>query len=853
MQTLWQDIRYGSRALRKHRGFTAVAVLTLALGIGVNAALFTVFDAFVLRPLPLKDPDALVNLDGGTDAEGRRLRLFSYPDYLEYRDQGDVFSDLIAWNKVRATLGEAPPNQDDSSAFAEGYEYLFGQIVTGNYFTALGAEMTLGRGLRPEDDQLTGEQPVVVLSHGCWKRRFDSDPQIVGKTIVLQGQQFNVVGVTAPEFVGTTPDTPSFWAPLMTRDYLIQAGGWGHKRWLTDRDTEVFTLLGRLKAGVTRGQAEAATQAVTDRLAQSYPAAGRKKTVKLGSSATFVTLDGEVMPLIVPLLLGFGLVLLIACANVTNLLLARAAGRQREIGVRLALGASRWRVVRQLVSESLMLALVGGGVGLLFAIWTLVVLYPIVLSSVPLPEGLADQFALNLTPDWRVFGFTLLIAAVAGIAAGLAPALQASKPDLTAALKEEGSALHANLSQSLLRSTLVVAQMAVCLSLLIGAGLLFKNMRQMQTVDTGMSTKEVFAVAVGLSKARTEKPDAARESELRHQLSDRLRVTPGVVAVSEAYRQPLSGEMGNTAVLLPGENADHPREARFNFVSAEYFQTFSIPLARGRAFTTEEVKAQAPFVVISEATAQRYWPGADPLGKRIGITAKAPSTQDEPSTKDNEAPPIYHQYEVIGIARDVRSRWVWQKDESFIYVPSPPASSAGQYLLVRTQGDPAGTMGVVRGLAAAIHPSLRVSVRRVEENFAFQTAPFRAVAWLSGVLGMLALLLASVGLYGVMSFVVARRTREIGIRVALGAQPADVVRMFLLQGLRLIAMGMFLGIIGGALISRLLAAILIDLSPFDPVAFFSVSLFLALVALLATYLPARRAASVDPLVALRYE
>jgi predicted permease len=851
--TLWQDIRYGSRALLKARAFTTVAVLTLALGIGVNAALFTVFDAFVLRPLPLKDPDRLVNLDGGTDAEGRRLRLFSYPDYLEYRDQSEVFSDLIAWNKVRATLGEAPPNQDDSSAFAEGYEYLFGQIVTGNYFTALGPEMILGRGLRPEDDQLASQQPAVVLSHAFWKRRFDSDTQIVGKTIVLQGQPFKVIGVTAPEFVGTTPDVPSFWAPLMTRDYLIQAGGWGHKRWFTDRNTEVFTLLGRLKPGVTRRQAEAATQIVTDRLAQIYPAKGRKTRVKLESAATFVTLDEDVMPLVIPLLLGFGLVLLIACANVANLLLARAAGRHREIGVRLALGASRWRVVRQLVSESLLLALAGGAVGLLFAVWTLSLLYPIILSSVPLPEGLADQFALNLTPDWRVFGFTLLAATVAGIAAGLVPALQASKPDLTSALKEEGSALHANLSQSRLRAALVVAQMAVCLSLLIGAGLLFKNMRHIQTLDTGMITKNVFAVAVGLSRTGNEKPDAAREIELRHELADRLRASPGVVAVSQAYRQPLSGEMGNTSVSLPEETSNHPREARFNFVSAEYFQTLSIPLVRGRAFTAEEVKAQSPFVVISEATAQRYWPGVEPLGKHIGIAATAPSTQDETSIRENDAPPVYRQYEVIGVARDVHSRWVWQKDESFIYVPSPAASPTGQYLLVRTQNDPAGTMGLVRGLATTIHPSLRVSVRRTEENLAFQTAPFRAVAWLSGVLGMLALLLASVGLYGVMTFVVARRTREIGIRVALGAKPVDVVRMFLFEGLRLTAIGMFLGIIGGVLISRLLATILIDLSPLDPVAFGSVSLFLALVAMLATYLPARRAARVDPLVALRCE
>ena len=849
METLFKDIRYGMRSLLKRPGFTAVAVITLALGIGVNAALFTVFDAFVLKPLPLKDPDRLFNF-AGADASGFRQRLFSYPDYLEYREQADTFSELVAWNKVRATLGEAPPNQDDGPAFAEGYEYLFGQIVTSNYFTALGAEMTLGRGFRPGDD-LASEQPVVVLSYGFWKRRFNSDPQLIGKTIVLQGQPFTVIGVTAREFIGTTPDVPSFWAPLMMRDHLIQAGGWGHKRWLTDRNTEVLTLLARLRSGVTRPQAEAVAQIVTDRLAKSYPATGRKTTVSLESGATFVTVDKDVLQLIVPLLLGFGLVLVIACANVANLLLARAARRQRELGVRLALGASRWRVVRQLACESLMLALAGGGIGLLFAVWTLSVLFPIVLSSLPLPGELASEFALNLTPDWRIFGFTLLIAGVAGIAAGLAPALQASKPDLTTALKEEGSALHANLSQSRLQNTLVVTQMSVCLSLLVGAGLLFKNMRSIETADTGMITKNVFAIAVGVSGSRTEKADN-RANELRQQLADRLRATPGVTVVSECYRQPLSGEMGKTLVSLPGEIADRRSEARFNFVSAEYFQSLTIPIVRGRAFTTQEVTTQASLVVISEATAQHYWPGADPLGKRIGIAAGTPLTQGEASKTPNDASPIYQQYEVIGIARDVRSRWVWQKDETFIYLPSPPSSSS-EYLIVRTQNDPASAMGSVRGAAAAIDPSLRVSVRRVDESLAYQTAPFRALAWLSGGLGILALLLASVGLYGVMSFVVASRTREIGIRVALGAKPVDVLRMFLLQGLRLTALGMLLGLAGGALISRLLATVLIDLSPLDPLAFGSVSLFLAMVALLATYLPARRATRVEPLVALRYE
>ena len=852
MNSFWQDLCYGARTLRKKPGFAFVAIVTLSLGIGVNAALFSVFDALVLKPLPLKDPGNLVSLEG-MNAQGQRQRLISYLDYLDYRDQNNTLSDVIAWNKVRATLGEAPPNQDDSFAFAEGYEFLFGQIVSGNYFAALGAEMSLGRAFQPAEDERPGERPVLVLSYGCWQRRFASDPGIVGKTIMLQGRPFTIIGVTAREFVGTTPDVPSFWAPLMMRDQLIQAGGWGHKRWLTDRNTNVFTLLGRLKPGVTLKQAESEVRLMAGRLAQNYPAAERATNVTLESAGTFVALDEDVMPLVIPLLLGFGLVLMIACANVANLLLARSVGRQREIALRLALGAGRRRIVQQLVTESLLLAIAGGVVGLLMAVWTLSVLYPIVLSSVPLPEGLTAGFSINLAPDWRVFSFTLLLASIAGVGVGLAPALQASKPQLSSALKEEGSALGQHLSQSRLRSGFVVVQIAVCMSLLVGAGLLVRNLQRVRTIDTGMTTKNVFSVAIGvsaMSASGTKKQDAAREGELRRQLSERLRATPGVVAVSEAHQQPLSGGMGNTLVILPNQQNDHPLEARFNFVSPEYFDTLTIPLLRGRRFTAQEVNAGTPVIVISEATARRYWPAADPLGKHIGIAAMA---QRPESDAQDRATISYQQYEVIGIARDVRSRWVWEKDETFLYLPLPPGSPSGQYLIVRTAGDPANVMTSVRGLAATIDPLLRTSARRIDESLAYQMAPFRAIAWLSGVLGMLALLLASIGLYGVMSFVVAQRTREIGIRVALGAQPSEVVRMFLFQGLRLTALGIVCGVAGGALIARLLTAVLIDLSPLDPVAFISVSTFLTIVALLAIFVPARRATKVDPLVALRYE
>jgi len=848
MRILWHDLRYGARALRKKPAFTLIAISTLALGIGVNAALFSVFNAFVLKPLPLKDPDKLVSFEG-TTALGERRRLLSYRDYLDYRDQTRTLSNVVAWNKVRATLGDAPPGQDEME-FTRGYEYLFGQVVSGNYFKALGADMSQGRAFGPSDDAQPDQSPVVVLSHSCWERRFASDPGIVGKTIVLQGQPFTVIGVTARGFVGTTPDAPSFWVPLMMRDRLIQAGGWGHQQWFSDRNTEAFTLLGTLATGVTREQAAAEIQVVTSRLAQNYPGANRITNLKLESAGTFVTLNEDVRLLVVPLLLGFGLVLLIACANVANLLLARAAGRQREIAVRLSLGASRWRVVRQLVTESLMLSLAGGVAGLLLAVWTLSALYPIVLSTIPLPDGLAEGFSLNLAPDWRVFGFTLLLAAIAGVGAGLAPALQASNPELSNALKGEGSTFGKRLSQSRLRSVLVVAQIAVCMSLLIAAGLLVRNLQRVRTLDTGMSTVSVFSVATGLSQRAGEQKDPQREIDLRRQLAERVRATPGVASVSLAYRQPLSGSMENTTMTLSGQSADHPFEVRFNFVSADYFKTLGIQLTRGRPFTAQEANTNAPVVVISESTAERFWPKANPLGKSINLAAGTPQRE---AVGQEKAAIAYRPYEVIGVARDVRSRWIWEKDETFFYVPVAENSGFERYLLVRTEGDPGNVMNAVRAVAQEIDPSLRISARRIDETLPLQMAPFRAVAWLSGVLGVMALLLASIGLYGVMAFAVTQRTHEIGIRVALGARPQQVINVFLIQGVKMTTAGVVFGLFAGAAISRLIAALLIDVSAFDPVAFLGVTVLLAVVVLLAILIPARRATKVDPLVALRYE
>ena len=834
MLTLIQDLKYALRGLRKHRSFTAVAVLTIALGVGINTALFSVFDAFVLKPLPLKDPSRLVSLEG-RDKDGLRRRLFSYLDYLDYRDQNAVFSDLVAWNKVAVTLGDAPPADADDFTLAEGYEHVFGQIVSTNYFNVLGARMHLGRAFTANEDT-AGEASTIVLSHAYWQRRFNSDPSIVGRTIVLQGHPFTVAGVAEPGFIGTTPDAPSFWAPLVARDYLIPAGGWANKTWLTDRDAEVFTILGRLAPNVSQAQAQAALQLTTDRLAQKYPNENRKASVELVHAGTFVTLDEDLTALMLPLVIGFALVLLVACANVANLLLARALGRQREIGVRLALGARRSRVVRQLLTESTLLAVIGGVAGLLIAVWTLRLAYPIIISSLPVPE-LASGFALNLSPDWRVFAFTLFVAVVTGAVAGLAPAMQMSRPDVVTALKDETS--QGYLSKSRLRSGLVVVQIAVSLSLLIGAGLLAVNARRLQRADTGMNTRNVFSVAIGSSS----RGDQTANTAMRQEFADRLRALPEVVSAGQAFDQPFSGSMGNRLLLLQGDDAAQPREARCNFVSAEYFQTLSIPLVRGRAFSADEVRSRVPVVVVSETAANEFWPGKDPLGQQVAV-------QDEPDPQhDRQAG--YKQYQVVGVARDTRSRYVWQQDGRFLYLPMNATKS--RYVLVQTRTDPAATMSVVRSLATSINPELRTSVRRLDDNLNVQTVPFRALAWLSAVLGLLALVLASLGLYGVTSFIVARRTHEIGIRMALGARAGDVVALFLRSGLRLTALGIVLGLSGGVALSRLLVSVLVDLSTLDPFVLAGVSLFLFLVAAVAILAATRRATRVDPLVALRYE
>src|SRR5499426_1304496 len=841
MQTLLQDLRYSARMLRKQPGFTLIAVLTLALGISSNTALFTIYDAFVLKPLPLKDPDSIAKVKG-YDREGKRKDLFSYLDYVDYRDRNTSFAGLIAWSQFTAPFGEQTAEVADSSGFPGNVG--LGNFVSGNYFTALGAEMALGRAFTLEEDQIPGAHPVMVLSHICWTRRFNSDPHIVGKTVRLAGLRFTVIGVTAPEFIGVTPLPPQFWAPLMMRDQVL--GSRNRSELQSERKKDFLILTGRLKPGVAFAQAQAEMNVITRQLASSYPDPQRKASVSVTSGATFLQLDDDLKLLVAPLLTAVELVLLIACVNVTNMLLARAAGRQREIAVRLALGASRARLAQQLLTESVLLAAIGGAAGLLLAVWAIRLIYPLVLAQLPVPPAMLEQFSLDLSPDYRVFSFVLLVSLLAGIAAGLAPALQSSRPNLSDALKNEGSTFGAKLSQPRLRNALIVTQIAVCLTLLIAAGLLTRNLQKLQNIETGLVTKNTFTLNLIAQGA-----EPSRANELYNRLAERLRALPGVKSVGRTQRPPFNGRQTTPITIARQQQlANHSLQANYNFVSANYFQTLGLRITRGRGFTAQEEQANAPVVVISESTARRFWPQENPIGQYIGIGAAA-----QQATTDGTA--NFPQYEIIGLTNDTRQGVVWRPDETWLYLPmptaGPDASNAGQNLIVSAESDARAVMRASQKEVAALDPGLFVLIYLVDDMLETQMIPFQDIALLAGALGLLALALASIGLYGVMAFIISQRTREIGIRMALGAQRRDVITLFLRQGGKLIAIGVLIGLAGGAAISSLLAIALVDISQFDPLAFGVAATFMIGVALLACWLPARRATKVDPLIALRCE
>jgi predicted permease len=814
LETFWRDLRYGARGLARDPGFTMVAVLAIAMGIGVNTGIFSLLNGVALKLLPVPRAQQIVSVDQMFHGKFSRNvhgepGLFSYSEYKNYRENNHVFSGLLAYFPFLETeLGGKSPQQ------------LMGAETSCNFFDVLGERPALGRTFVEADCRAPGASPVVVLSDALWRTRFGADSQIAGKSISLNRTKFVVIGVAGPAFGGLDPWPSEFWAPVTMQKALEPDSDL-----LPEDNTGWLALLGRMRPGVSLDKVRADLGVIAARVDQLYP--GRTTTLAI-HRATFLGRPDErtvVYAIGSIVLAAVGLVLLIACANVANLLLARAYARQKEIVIRLSIGGSRWRIIRQLLTESLLIAFLGGTVGSLIAFWSIEGIARFVLAH--LPHG-APQLAWNLSPDLHVWGYSLGLTALTGIVFGLAPALHATRQDLSTAAKGEGGRL-GGASGGTLRGTLVAVQVAVCMVLLIAAGLLIRGLYLAQTVDPGFEMK-------GITQARFDLPsqgyNVERAQAFQRELIARVEALPGVDEVEQARAMPLGNQWLGTGLTLEGEIQE--REFEFNVVSPGFFAMLGIPMVRGRAFTEAETQSDAPVLVVTESTARRLWPGQDAIGKTL---------------RDGEK----KVYQVVGIVKDSQVSHLGHSDGLFLYMPAGPKQQDVLQLLARSRGGGAAAINGIRETARMLDPDLIVDVTKLEDNLELWRAPSRIVAALSGVLGALALLLASIGVYGVVSYGVSRRVHEIGIRMTLGASGKDVMRLLLRQALRPVVIGALVGIGGCAAVSRVLANVLYGVGSHDPIAFIGVPVFLLGIAFLASYIPVRRATKVDPVVALRYE
>lgn len=818
MNNLWQDLRYGARMLWKSPGFTFVAMLSLAIGIGANTTIFSLVNAALLRPPSgIKDAGRLVDIHGTAAAGNERFHTLSYPDYLYYRNHNEVFDGMTAYSFRPLSLkrsGEA--------------KHVFGMIVTGNYFSVLDVRPALGRFFLPEEDRTPNTHPVAVMSYALWQREFGGDPGVIGRTLTLNGHACTVIGVAPQNFRGTIVYlAPEVWVPMQMQAQAVPGSDL-----LGDRGTQWLTAAGRLKTGVSIGTAQAAMSILARQLADSHPDTNRDEGISLTPASS---VPGEVRGAVVgfvSLLMGVvGLVLLIACANVAGLFLARASARRQEVAIRMAVGANRGRLVRQLLTESVLLFLAGGTIGVLLAVWTNDLLPKFLPSS--------SAASIDLNVDVRVLSFTLMVSLLTGILFGLAPALEASKPDVIFALKSDTAGAGSRRSRT--RNLFVVAQIAVSLVLLIGAGLFVRSLRNAGSIDPGFNPDGVYTVAFDLA---IQGYDEERGREFYGKLIERVETLPGVRAAGLAALVPLAG--GNRSVgINVGGHEPPPGQRSFdvgtNSVDPRYFRTVEVPVLRGRNFTDADRRTGAQVAVVNETMARRFYGSVDAVGKRFTLGAVGGA----------DSAPV----EIIGVVKDGKYVTLGEEPRPHIYRAFEQAYHPRMTLHVRTApGDAAGVIAAVRREAQLLDGNLPLTgVTTMTEQIGFSLIPLRFAASVVGTLGLIGLLLAGVGIFGVVSYSVAGRTREIGIRMALGAQPRDVLRLVVRQGMSLALVGVGIGLPLAFASTRALASLLYGVSATDPLVFVGIALLLVVVALVASYIPARRATRVEPVVALRYE
>jgi len=808
MNSIIKDLRFALRSLLKHRAFTVIAVVTLALGIGGSTSIFTVVDAALIRGLPYKSPDRLYHLWEKTPQEKFSKREFSYPDYQDYEKNNVFEGGLAAYTGGGALLSSSGEPESIGAPRASA-----------NFFSVLGVDPVLGRTFQAGEDQPNGPR-VTVLTYGFWQRRFGGDPGIVSRALTINGESYTVIGVLPASFQFALRNN-DLWLPYQPTENQ-----------LTRRFMHGTNLIGRLKPGLGPSEAQSELTVIASRIEQEHNGS------HAGTTAYLVPLQeemvGTVRPILMVLLAAVGFVLLIACANVASLLLTRSLARQKEVAIRAALGASRWRVIRQLLTESLLLSLIGGAAGLLIAYWAV----PALISWIPQSQLNAMPFLKSLGLNTGILAFSFGLSLFTGLVFGLAPALQSTKLDLNEALKEGGRQMAAGASHRL-RSAMVVTEIALAVVLLVGAGLMMKSLLRLLQTNVGFNTENVLTMTVVLPPSKYTDPN--KQVGFNDQLRQRVQSLPGVAGAGTVNILPLNA--GNTTrFYVDGDPIPPPgkeTESNTRTVSDDYFKSLGVPLLAGRMFDTRENPNSPQVVIIGKTIADRLFPGRDPVGKRLRYAG----VQQDP-------------IEIVGVVGDIKITGLDEAVKPVLYYSFRQFPGTAANLVARTNGDPNALASAVRNEVRNLEPEAAIlNVRTMDEMIAQTPASFmrRFPALMISIFAGVALLLASIGIYGVVSYSVSQQTHYIGVRMALGARPSDILRMVLKQGLVLALLGVGIGVLAALGLMRLLSSLLYEVSTNDVSTFAIVTSALFVVALLACYVPARRATKVDPLVALRYE